>query len=623
MINLYESFLKYKNKLFLYFIFFTVFILSSILRLPKPSSENWLNSDATYHMLLTLKAYDETPLKQHKFLPIVSLGNKDDKNIPWGATIPDKNGNFYYTSFMPLGFIIPYLFIKIFSLPTNEYSLYIFNTSLFFLCWIFCTHLFIDIFQKKINSCFILTIITMIYLFSMETMQSHGIVYWPHSLFQLIFIIQCICFLKLKNKTIYKTIFLSLLLIAPLIEWTGYISNFGFLIALSIRNKLIKSENKKIFFNLKVFLQLTLIPIISILSFVIFTIHSLSILDKRDFTRAVLSRFLARSINGHGDILQLIKGYQNSYMLIIILVGLLLTIILINSKKRKIFLNEIKNNATILIIMFFPLIENILMREHAIVYSYDRLKGILPLLLIIFISISTIIKKKTRKNIPLALITFTIILISISNFYVYTKQNNYYRWKENDNNSNILLIEYIKKQYNHENSILSQFPSVRGYTNIVFNRGVFERTSEGGALNITKKLNKRYAVYLEPEIRPWEKYYYNKATIYDTKNSSKTTINTNQNSLVIKTTPIEIPKLTTSNLSDYFWLNGVSRTENTLLFTNYPEHLNLLQKSTFLKYKETKAKILSINLDQDSWIRVIIDGNKEVFAYPNIIETIK
>ena len=60
---------------------------------------NYLDSDATWHTLLTMQAYDETPISQHKFLPIVSLGGVDNKGISWGATIPDKEGNFYYTSF--------------------------------------------------------------------------------------------------------------------------------------------------------------------------------------------------------------------------------------------------------------------------------------------------------------------------------------------------------------------------------------------------------------------------------------------------------------------------------------------------------------------------------------------
>ena len=92
---------------------------------------NYLNSDATWHTLLTMEAYEETPISVHKFLPIVSLGGMDNKHISWGATIPDLEGNYYYTSFSPAGYVLPYFFVKIFHLPINEKSLYIFNTILF------------------------------------------------------------------------------------------------------------------------------------------------------------------------------------------------------------------------------------------------------------------------------------------------------------------------------------------------------------------------------------------------------------------------------------------------------------------------------------------------------------
>ncbi|MBZ5745722.1 hypothetical protein [Clostridium butyricum] len=65
-------------------------IVSISIRAPKINNENYKNSDATYHVLLTMKAYDETPYSVHKFLPIVSLGGAMDKEIKWRATIPDK-----------------------------------------------------------------------------------------------------------------------------------------------------------------------------------------------------------------------------------------------------------------------------------------------------------------------------------------------------------------------------------------------------------------------------------------------------------------------------------------------------------------------------------------------------
>ena len=63
------------------------------------------NLEASYHVLLTMKALKASPAESHWFLPIVSLGNKLDKNISWGATVPTRKGDYIYTSFTPPGFL--------------------------------------------------------------------------------------------------------------------------------------------------------------------------------------------------------------------------------------------------------------------------------------------------------------------------------------------------------------------------------------------------------------------------------------------------------------------------------------------------------------------------------------
>ena len=115
--------LKLKNRIDYLIVIGVIFIVSMVSIVKFRSGEiNYLDSNATWHTLLTMKAYDETPISEHKFLPIVSLGGTDNKKIPWGATIPDRNGNYYYTSFSPAAYILPYVFVKVFKLPINEKS---------------------------------------------------------------------------------------------------------------------------------------------------------------------------------------------------------------------------------------------------------------------------------------------------------------------------------------------------------------------------------------------------------------------------------------------------------------------------------------------------------------------
>lgn len=164
---------------------------------------NYLDSDATWHTLLTMQAYDETPISQHKFLPIVSLGGVDNKGISWGATIPDKEGNFYYTSFSPAGFVLPYLFIKVFRLPINEKSLYYFNTLLFAISAVLWAFFLKTIYKSEKWRRHIICIGVLTYIFSPELFHGMGIVYWHQSIMQVMLIAQFLTYYQYKTKFIY------------------------------------------------------------------------------------------------------------------------------------------------------------------------------------------------------------------------------------------------------------------------------------------------------------------------------------------------------------------------------------------------------------------------------------
>ena len=76
-----------------------------------------------------------------------------------------------------------------------------------------------------------------------------------------------------------------------------------------------------------------------------------------------------------------------------------------------------------------------------------------------------------------------------------------------------------------------------------------------------------------------------------------------------------------SKLTDDNWENGVFRLGKVLLFNNSRRNFALLREAKVLKSLTETAIVLSLDYD-DYWIRVTIDGNKEVFANPNIIEVI-
>jgi hypothetical protein len=58
------------------------------------------------------------------------------------------------------------------------------------------------------------------------------------------------------------------------------------------------------------------------------------------------------------------------------------------------------------------------------------------------------------------------------------------------------------------------------------------------------------------------------------------------------------------------------------VFSNTKKNTDLLTAATSLTARGVTAKIISIDRDTQ-WIHILIDGNKQAFAYPNIIEVIK
>ncbi|WP_157697707.1 hypothetical protein [Caballeronia calidae] len=52
------------------------------------------------------------PLAESRLLPLVTLANPRDKHTAWGATVPNKYGDYIYASFPPAGFFVPALLAR-------------------------------------------------------------------------------------------------------------------------------------------------------------------------------------------------------------------------------------------------------------------------------------------------------------------------------------------------------------------------------------------------------------------------------------------------------------------------------------------------------------------------------
>ena len=479
------------------FIILIIVVVISFIKWPR-KDVNYHNANATWHILLTMKCYDETPASIHKYLPIVTLGEERDKYIPWGAAVSDKEGNYYYTSYSPIGFVLPYIFIKLFHLDYVELSLYIFNTVLLFLSSVIIFCLFEEVYKKELNYNLLLLLITM-YVITPEIMHSMGMVYWHQSLMQVFLPLQILFYYKFiqKYNKKYLILFLIMCIINPYTEWTGYVANGGFIISEILRNR--KNVHKK--YTITFY-----IAILTICSLMLFVLHYLSVLELRPFLSILKNRFFGRGFKNKISIIHLFYGYIVSFAssLIIIIVYLCHNIHI----KNKIKLD--KNIKLLIFVSLFPIIENIIMKQHAIEYTYDRMKLYLPLMIIIY----ELLRQTKSKRILSAYIFIAIISIGFSFTYRLSSQ---YIWEIDYKKGNEKIASYINE--NFDDSVIGCNKTVRGDLNLLINRSCYELVNDYSELEPYALKNKcKYIVILRTvpagDRNEWTLYKFN-AEIYD------------------------------------------------------------------------------------------------------------
>jgi hypothetical protein len=494
-------------------ICFIMISFSIIIRTPKIDKYIFHNADALYHVLLTMQAFEETPSSVHNFLPIVTLGNSEDKGIKWGGTIPDQSGNYYYTSFSPAGFLAPYLFTKLFHLPINIKSLYLFNSLLYILCFIGTARLFGSMFIDEQNKNTTILVVAFIYLFQPEIMHSQGIVYWHQSLYQLLFIFQLYLFFNLKNKRRLLTFFL-LCLIGPYVEWTGYISNIGFAIAFLF------SGNKK--FNKSASLKFLTVGILTVSSLVLHLMHFLSVMPWNVFFVSVYNRFICRSLGAGESVFicfaKLMKSFFISYGVMISIITIALIYILSIKVLRLDLLRTLKKYRVLGFILCFVMLENLLLRQHATVYSFDRIKAVL-LLIFITLCIFSVLKNYFNNKLANLIVMSSLAVAAMVNVGYYMQNNNYYKREVDYLKNNRSIAKSINDRYSYENSILAheEIPT-RGYSNVLFQRGIYENTSLDSARKIALSDNKQYVVLFKCTYNSCNLYDYSNYIVYDVIN---------------------------------------------------------------------------------------------------------
>lgn len=436
------------------------------------------NYDATYHALLTIHALNETEASVHRWLSIISLGGELNKNIGWGATIPDHLGNYYYTSLPPLAFIIPYAYLKLFNLEISAQNLTNFN---FFIGLIAVLLLFYLI--KKISSDYFLTesnlpagLAAIGYATSAEFLFSHGYIYWGQSILQVFlicFLLNLLNSITKKNTKSYFLLFLFGFLMAAT-EWTGYVcllvSMLYFLPGSLKLNK----------YSLKVFCLLGSAGILAAAFFIIpfiSVIHDYALIYKTLLWRATDRGFNKAELN------ELFKGYWSSFGVILAILPLSFAAFIFkwNSAKKNGDVAKASPYVAVFVIAFLTVaIENLLMKEHAISYTYDRLKLIIPIAMLIPYLWVT---RGKLGNLIKTLLIFLVLSSSLMGILYYSED---YRLTKNTGiESNNIFI----KNVDLKNSIIGIDFHPSSYVAILFHKNFYENVTVDKLLDFAKIKN--------------------------------------------------------------------------------------------------------------------------------------
>lgn len=513
MLKLKNYYKKHKPWLLVFLLFSLFFAFSIFIRLGQYKEDiNVENLDASYHIIATVDALKSENIRSTKLLPVVSFSGELNKHIPWGATVEGKGGNLVYTSFPQGGFIAPYIYFSITNIEPTIYSLMIFNFGINFLTGLLLLILLYLIAREvgisKRHSKLAALAISVTYIFSIETLYSQGIVYWGQSLFQAVLIAQLILvYLIFKRgyvSIVTGSILTILCVIAPFIEWTGLLSNFGIIVLASI---VYYKTRKK--YSLYVGCAVVAATILGILLFVVPMVYSLG---AQSFIEALKSRFLARSA-GSTELPTpwgaLVFGYVESFGPIIYSTLILILVAMFRTATRLKFLTMIRRISGYLLILIFAMFENVIMKQHATTYSFDRLKLFLLLAILLVCLYSAFGKRLRYVFYGVILVCLGInVLIFSSNSRVLTQPDIY---------SNIEMTASIGK----ENMIVATNGPVRGYITSTLKRGVYENIATASHLKAVADIRQvPNATFLLGNSFDNAVYKWNKTVTYDYKKNT-------------------------------------------------------------------------------------------------------
>ncbi|MFN3342205.1 MAG: hypothetical protein ACK40M_05880 [Flavobacteriales bacterium] len=213
------------------------FVVSVFVRMPNFNQplgrhHEWI----TAHTLLTLKIWEHGGgPENYYFSPVYIFEGEQNKNIGILGGVSDKKRDFYYVSYPPFAFILPYYALKVVGAPMSVASIQVFGFALHLFTALVFYLLLLTVFNRKFREGVFLPAVIgyLFYLFSAGNLWFHSNVYFVDVLIQFFVFVQLLLFLKIRksefgNKKWHWILFFAVNFIAIYTEWLGLFVAFVF-----------------------------------------------------------------------------------------------------------------------------------------------------------------------------------------------------------------------------------------------------------------------------------------------------------------------------------------------------------------------------------------------------------
>ncbi|MEL7097306.1 MAG: hypothetical protein AAGM84_00625 [Pseudomonadota bacterium] len=454
------------------------FITSISLRVPNFMQETGSPGlEATYHVLWTSKVLQETVAAHHFWLPSVTLSPEVGSPYAWGATVETKGGSFVYTSFPPLGFLVPAFLLSLASSDMAFVLLGLLNSLIGLLCAIV-----LGLLAKRVaydcnlagqeqndqSLWAIFTATSVVYLLLNESLTSHGPVYWPHSLSQLFFILSCAISYRIYKDQCNFGMYLCLLLCSFVycsLEWTGFV----FCLGAAILCVVFRFGSSDIALRRRLLAKFLILAAASLLAAALLVIHFSIAIGIGDLIHVLSSRAVARSFNLRA-LLGIIPSYFESFGALFLL-SLVFTFSLMTRRAQE----RPKLGSPLVFLLCLstiPMIENLILLEHAYYFPFDRLKFALPMILV------SVVFYKYYQYLHINLFAFIAVALvlhtNLTNFQFRNLQ--YQEWGATVRHNNQVVADFRSHALS-DCVVLGNNGSARGHLNLLFASDIIERAS--------------------------------------------------------------------------------------------------------------------------------------------------